>query len=44
MNQKNTSTLSLCMLVLGGLIFFLAMASADVVAHVCSIVKIGVDP
>lgn len=44
MNRKNTSTLMLCVLVLGSLIFLPTMASADVDVPICSIVKIGVDP
>ena len=44
MKQKDTSTLLLCVLVLGSLILLPAIASADVDVPVCSIVKIGVDP
>ena len=44
MNWKNTSTLLLCVLVLGSLIVLPAMANADVDVAVCSIVKIGIDP
>lgn len=44
MKQKDTSTLLLCVLVLGSLIFLPAMAMAYVDVPVCSIVKIGVDP
>jgi len=44
MNQKNTFTRLICVLVLGSLIFLPAMASADVDVAVCSIVKIGIDP
>jgi hypothetical protein len=44
MNQKNTSTLLLCVLVLGSLIFLPAIASADVDVPVCVIGKIGADP
>jgi hypothetical protein len=44
MNRKNTSTLLICMLVLGSLIILPAMASADVDVPVCSIGRIGVDP
>jgi hypothetical protein len=44
MNWKNTSTLFICMLVLGSLIFVPAMASADVDVPNCSIGKIGFDP
>ena len=44
MNSKNTSTLLLCMLVLGSLIFLPAMASADTDVAVCVITKIGADP
>jgi len=44
MNQKNTFTLLLCVLVLGSLIVLPAMANADVDVPVCSIVKIGIDP
>ena len=44
MNQKNTSTLLICVLVLGSLIFLPAMAMADVDVAVCVIVKLGIDP
>ena len=44
MNKKNTTTLLLCMLVLGSLIVLPAMASADVDVPICSIGRIGVDP
>jgi len=44
MNQKNTFTLLICVLVLGSLVILPAMASADVDVPVCIIGRIGVDP
>ena len=44
MNWKNTSTLLLCVLVLGSLIVLPVIASADVDVPICSIGRIGVDP